>query len=312
MHWQPSASLQTLRNRSLLIQKIRQFFMERKYLEVETPIVSHYGSTDINIFSLKATCFGKTCYLHTSPEFFMKRLLASGSGPIFQIAKVFRDSEQCRWHNPEFTLLEWYKLEVSHHELLKEVDQFLQHILGCEPLVKRSYQEVFATYCNINPHTAPLDDLKNVAKKHKLADVLLDDDMDSYLYLLMSHVIEPILAKELTPTAVYDFPITQSSLARIINNRAARFEVYFKGVELANGFYELTDVEEQSQRFATEKTTREKKGIDCPPLDPFFLRALKEGLPNCSGVALGVDRLIALALNETTISNVLSFYFDRV
>lgn len=312
MDWRPSASIENLRQRALLIQSMRLFFEKRSYLEVETPIISHYGITDVYLSPLKTNCLKKTCYLHTSPEYAMKRLLAAGSGSIFQFAKVFRDDEEGRWHNPEFTLLEWYKLNANHHDLMEEVDVFLQEILKSEPLVKKSYEEVFQTYCNLNPHTATIQELEKSLHCYNLSGVLAEkDDKDTYLYLLMTHVVEPNLAKKPYPTAVYDFPATQASLARIINGYAARFEVYYKGVELANGFYELTDKKEQALRFEEDKAKRLLKGLDVSLMDNLFLAALEYGLPECSGVALGVDRLIALTLKQDSLKKVMAFIFEN-
>lgn len=313
MDWRPSASIENLRKRAIIMQSMRAFFEKRAYLEVETPILSHYGVTDLQLLPLKTNCFKKTCYLHTSPEYAMKRLLAAGSGSIFQFAKVFRDEEKGRWHNPEFTLLEWYKLGACHHELMAEVDIFLQEIIKTKPIVKRSYEEVFQTYCNLNPHTATLQELKKSLSYYNLDNVLEDqDDKDTHLYLLMSHVVEPNLAQQPFPTAVYDFPVTQAALARIINGCAARFEIYYRGVELLNGFYELNDKEEQAQRFQAEQAKRILKCLDVSVVDELFLAALEYGLPQCSGVAVGVDRLIALALSQDSLKKVMAFTFENV
>lgn len=311
--WQPSASLHTLRFRAQLIKRIRHFFDTRGYLEVETPILSRFGITDVYLHQFKTQCLGQSCFLQTSPEYPMKRLLAAGSGPIFQLAKVFRDEELGRWHNPEFTLLEWYQLEIDHHGLMQEMDTFLQEMLSCPPLVKKTYQAAFEEICGFNPHEVTLPELQNVLKKHGLESVLSTDetDVDQYLFLLMSHVVEPAFSTLAYPTALYDFPVSQAALARIINQRAARFEVYFQGIELANGFYELSDVKEQTERFEQDKQTRLAKGLDAGVLDIHLLEALEHGLPDCSGVALGVDRLIALAAKTKKLADILAYDFER-
>jgi elongation factor P--(R)-beta-lysine ligase len=311
--WEPSASHDQLRFRAQIIKRIRCFFENRGYLEVETPVLSRFGITDVYIQQFKTQCLGQACFLQTSPEYPMKRLLAAGSGPIFQLARVFRDEELGRWHNPEFTLLEWYQLNIDHHGLMQEMDIFLQEMLGCLPMVKKTYQVAFEEICGFNPHEVGMVELQSVVKKHGLENVLSVDetDVDQYLFLLMSHVVEPAFSTLPYPVALYDFPISQAALSRIIQNRAARFEVYFQGVELANGFYELSDVKEQTQRFEQDKQKRLAKGLDAGALDIHLLEALDHGLPNCSGVALGVDRLIALAAKAMQLSSVLAFDFER-
>lgn len=309
--WQPSASIELLRERARLITKIRHFFTQREYLEVETPIMARYGTTDVYLSNIKAQ-FRNTSYcLQTSPEYHMKRLLAAGSGPIFQLARVFRDDELGRWHNPEFTLLEWYQLGINHHELMDEVDLFLQAILQSKPMIRKTYQQAFLEACNIDPFTASLEQLRQVLSVYDLAYVLPENeqDRDQYLFLLMSHVVEPFLGKEPVPVAVYNFPASQASLAQINQGIAERFEVYYQGVELANGFHELTDVNAQAQRFALDQKIREEKGFAPVEADQYLLAALEHGLPSCSGVALGIDRLLALALRQPAIASVISFVF---
>lgn len=311
--WRPSASLDVLHKRAELISKIRAFFSARGYLEVETPIMAHFGITDVYLSNIKATFRGQRYCLQTSPEYHMKRLLAAGSGPIFQLAKVFRDDELGRWHNPEFTLLEWYQLDIDHHALTKEVDDFLQTILGCNPLVKKSYQQVFMEICNIDPLTASIEQLQQTLVHFELDNVLgkNEQDKDQYLFLLMSHVVEPAMGKEDVPIAVFDFPPSQSALAQVKNGVAERVEVYYRGVELANGFHELTNVEAQRQRFNEDIAQRIAKSLEPSAADEFLLDALAHGLPPCSGIALGIDRLLALALETTAISDVLAFDFLR-
>lgn len=311
--WQPSASIPVLRKRSQWMDLIRAFFKARNYLEVETPAMARFGITDVYLSNIKATFRNQTYCLQTSPEYHMKRLLAAGSGPIFQLAKVFRDDELGRWHNPEFTLLEWYQLDIDHHTLMQEVDALLQYVLQCNPLIKKTYQQAFLDACGIDPMQASIQEFKNVLQRYNLHQVLpeSEQDRDQYLFLLMSHVVEPDLAKENAPVAVYDFPPSQASLAQMNNGVAARFEVYFRGVELANGFHELTDANLQLERFNQDMDARRALGLPESLPDTYLIQAMQHGLPACSGVALGIDRLLALALDKETIADVLAFDFSR-
>lgn len=311
--WHPSASIEFLKHRAEFIAKIRYFFTERGYLEVETPIMARYGITDVYLSNIQALFRDKTYYLQTSPEYHMKRLLASGSGPIFQLARVFRDDELGRWHNPEFTLLEWYQPGIDHHALMEEMDRFFQEVMCCEPMIKKTYQQVFLESCAIDPFNARPPQLRQVLIHYDLDKVLSpqEEDIDQYLFLLMSHVVEPYLGKEKAPVAVTDFPVSQAALAQIKDGVAERFEVYYRGVELANGFHELTDALAQAKRFAKNQQLRGEKNLFVPQADQYLLQALESGLPSCSGVALGVDRLLALALNQSEIAKIMSFDFGR-
>lgn len=311
--WRPSASIELLHKRATFFKAIRAFFNARYYLEVETPIMAQFGITDVYLANIQATFRNKTYYLQTSPEYHMKRLLAAGSGPIFQLARVFRDDELGRWHNPEFTLLEWYQLHINHHQLMDEVDAFLQQLVHCPPMIRKTYQDIFREVCDIDPLSADIEVLKAVLQRFELDNVLPNDenDRDQYLFLLMSHVVEPAMAKEDRPTAVFNFPSSQAALAKIEKGVAERFEVYYRGVELANGFHELTDTGAQRARFEEDNRMRKENGLEEKPTDTYFLEALSHGLPPCSGVALGVDRLLALALDEPSIANVMAFDFAR-
>ncbi|STX51962.1 lysyl-tRNA synthetase [Legionella busanensis] len=313
MSWQPSATISALRQRAQFIAKIRDFFHKRGYLEVDTPSMARFGITDVYLSNIKATFRGKTYYLQTSPEYHMKRLLAAGSGPIFQLARSFRDDELGRWHNPEFTMLEWYQLNIDHHGLIAEIDELLQLILSCPPLIKKTYQQAFLEVCDLDPLSASIMDLKSCLLNYDLDNVLARDeeDKDQYLFLLMSHVIEPAFTDLNAPVAIYDFPPSQAALAQVNNDVAERFEIYVKGIELANGFHELTDAKIQRERFKSDNALRQAKSLERAEVDEYFLNALEVGLPSCSGVALGVDRLISLALNQTHISSVLAFDFSR-
>jgi lysyl-tRNA synthetase class 2 len=311
--WRPSACIENLKQRAGLMRQIRSFFETRDYLEVETPAMAHFGVTDPYLSNIKAVFRNQIFCLQTSPEYHMKRLLAAGSGPIFQLAQVFRDDELGRWHNPEFTLLEWYKLSATHHELMDEVDLFLQFILNTMPMKRMTYHAAFLASCELNPFEASIDDLKSVVRAHQLEGVLPSDeqDVDQYLFLLMSHVVEPFLSKEETPVAVYHFPPTQAALSKVSEGVAQRFEVYFKGVELANGFHELIDASAQANRFSEDNACRKQRGLPLIESDYWLIDALKYGIPPCSGVALGVDRLLALAMGKQSIAEVMAFDVER-
>jgi len=311
--WQPSATIETLHRRARILAEIRAFFTARGYLEVETPAMARFGITDVYLSNIKAIFRDKPYCLQTSPEYHMKRLLAAGSGPIFQLARVFRDDELGRWHNPEFTLLEWYQLDMDHHALMKEVEVLLQQVLGCGAMIKKTYQQAFLETCEFDPFDVTLEGLQQILRRFGLHEVLGKDetDHDQYLFLLMSHVVEPALAHENNPVAIYHFPPSQAALAQIKNGVAERFEVYYQGVELANGFHELTDAVAQRIRFQQDIALCESRGLPPRELDEYFLQALNYGLPPCSGVALGVDRLLALALEKSSIAETLSFDFSR-
>jgi len=311
--WQPSASIDHLQQRGALLKIIRDFFDRRGYLEVDTPIMGRFGVTDLYLANIKADCRGQSYCLQTSPEYHMKRLLAAGSGPIFQLARVFRDDELGRWHNPEFTLLEWYQLGIDHHELMVEVDALLQTVLTCAPMIKKTYRQVFLDHVQIDPFDCSLESLQQALVRHGLGSVLTpnEQDRDQYLFLLMSHVVEMALAKEPAPVAVYDFPSSQAALAKVINGVAHRFEVYYRGVELANGFHELTEIEAQRARFEDDNLRRLAKGLEQVAPDAYLLEALTHGLPACSGVALGIERLLAIALNQPSVAKVMAFDFSR-
>lgn len=311
--WRPGATLDTLRARARFMADIRAFFDARGYLEVETPIMARFGITDPYLANIRATFRGKDYCLQTSPEYHMKRLLAAGSGPIFQLARVFRDDELGRWHNPEFTLLEWYAPGIDHHVLMDEVDALLRTLLKTGSMVRETYQAVFIRHAGLDPFTECLDGLRLALKSHGLDNVIEADekDRDQYLFLLMSHVVEPALAASKVPVAVHGFPPSQSALAIVNEGFAERFEVYFRGVELANGFHELTDARAQRARFEEDIAIRLSRGFPPAIPDPWLLEALEAGMPAASGVALGLDRLLALKLGEPQLASVVGFDFSR-
>jgi lysine--tRNA ligase-like protein genX len=316
--WQPSASIKNLLTRAKLIEEIRRFFTDRGLLEVETPVLSEFGVTDVHLATFSTefiSPFGeqsKTLWLSTSPEYHMKRLLAAGSGPIFQIGKVFRNEEAGNRHNPEFTMLEWYRPHFDMYRLINEVDDLLQQILECPPAESMSYQFAFQQYVGLDPLSADLSELVEKAKKYQLMGAE-NESRDTLLQFLFSAVVEPQIGQE-APVVVYHFPASQAALAQISSEDlrvAERFEFYYKGLELANGFHELSDAREQLRRFQQDNLQREKMGLPVCAIDTRLLSALQAGIPNCSGVALGVDRLLMIAMGAEHIKEVISFAIDN-
>lgn len=324
-HWRPSADLSVLRLRAELLAQIRAFFAARGVLEVETPALSAAAITDPHLASFK-TCYsgpgsqhGRPLYLHTSPEFAMKRLLAAGSGCIYQIARVFRDGEAGSRHNPEFTLLEWYRVGFDHHRLMDEVAELVGMLLAgrlalAEP-ERLSYRQIFQHHLNLDPHRATVADLAACAETRNISipTGMPPDDPDPWLDLLLTHCVEPRLGSGRL-TFVHDYPASQAALARLRPDDppvGERFELYINGIELANGFHELGDAVEQRRRFAQENAARRAAGLPIMPMDEHLLAALEFGLPDCAGVALGFDRLVMLATRKTSLAEVLAFPLDR-
>lgn len=311
-NWLPTASLKLLQFRSQCLQKIREFFHQKNILEVDTPLMSFASVTTPAIASITTNYSiddrNYNLYLQTSPEFYMKRLLAAGSGPIFQICKAFRQGESGRVHNPEFTMLEWYRPGFNHHDLMDEMTEFFHLLLPIETVKRISYEELFKSELEINPHAASAKELALLAKKHDLTVFGNDEeDKDTWLDLLLSHCIEPNLQGL---TFVYDFPVSKSALAKIRHDNypvAERFEAYIDRVELANGFHELADGKEQHTRFEKELSERKQLGLPPIPIDYALLDALHAGFPDCAGVAVGIDRLIMIAAQQPSIANVMSF-----
>lgn len=305
--WQPSCSIEMLQKRADLLNKIRKFFVAKNVLEVTTPVAAKYSVTDPHLHALTTEFANSTYYLQTSPEYYMKRLLAAGSGCIYQIAPAFRDDESGHLHQPEFSLLEWYRLGFDQHDLMDEVEELLRLILECKPARRISYADLFQEYLAIDPHSISKSELVELAKQNSLDLELLDKD--SYLQLLMSQLIEPQIGQD-APCFVYDFPASQGALAKLNPNDAncaQRFEVYYKGIELANGFNELQDPNEQLARFQQDLVKRKALGYKQVEIDHEFIQALQHGLPQCSGIALGIDRLLMLMTAAKDISAVMSF-----
>lgn len=326
--WRPAASLERLRLRAGLLAAVRAFLAARGVLEVETPVLAAATIPEVHLASLAtrwrgpgAPEQGAVLYLQTSPEVHMKRLLAAGSGPIFQLARAFRDGESGRRHNPEFTLLEWYRPGFDHHALMDEVEALLAATLGAgilrAPAERLTYGELFSRHAGLDPHRAAAADLDAALAAAGVAAPALDpEDRDGRLQLLLGHLIEPRLPAGRV-TFVYDFPSSQAALARVRPGAdgappvAERFEVYVGPVELANGFHELADAAEQRRRFEADLAARRRLGLPTPPLDERFLAALAAGLPPCAGVALGFDRLVMLAAGAGALAEVIAFPIDR-
>ena len=316
--------LPILRLRAELLARTRAFFAARDVLEVETPMLSVAATTDPHLasfatqYSGPGSCHGQPFYLHTSPEFPMKRLLAAGSGCIYQIARVFRDGEAGRRHNPEFTLLEWYRAGFDHHQLMNEVAELASVLLADRvPLAKpewRSYRELFARL-GLDPHRVTVAELTACAERCRVPvpPGMPLEDTDPWLDLLLTHCIEPHLGQGRL-CFVYDYPASQAALARLRPGDppvGERFELYLNGIELANGFHELGDAVEQRRRFAAENAARRAQGLPVMPIDENLLAALETGLPDCAGVALGFDRLVMLAAGKNSLAEVLAFPFEQ-
>lgn len=312
--WAPTAGRAALELRARLLERARAFFAGLGVLEVETPVLGRTTATDPHIDSVSLVLGGETFYLQTSPELFMKRLLAAGSGSIYQISKAFRAGEAGARHNPEFTLLEWYRVGLDHHGLMDEVEAFLRAVVDAPEAVRASYGALFREHVGLDPHEASATELERAYRDLGLPSVQGRGlSREDWLNLLMSEHVEPRLPPE-KPLLVYDYPVEMAALARIRRETppvAERFEVYFKGLELANGYHELESAPEQRERFLSDLERRRVLGKEPVPVDERLLAALETGLPSCAGVALGFDRLVMLAAGASRIDEVSSFTHDR-
>lgn len=319
--WMPSATLEALRLRAKLYALIRDFFAERGVLEVETPVLSQAGNTDPNIASFSLEFSGRTDgaprtrWLRTSPEFPLKRLLAAGIGDCYELGRVFRDGEAGGRHNPEFTMLEWYRIGWDHRRLIDETSALVAAAMASAGLAteveKIAYRDLYRRRLGVDPATADVPQL--IAA---LGEVEIDPeglDRDDWLDLLMTHRIQPAFPAGRI-TVVYDYPASQCALARIRPDDppvAERFELYLGALELANGYHELNDAGEQRRRFIADNARRAARGLPQPAIDERLLRALQAGLPDCAGVALGVDRLLMAMLDADRIGAAVSFSFAK-
>ncbi|MCC7430937.1 EF-P lysine aminoacylase GenX [bacterium] len=306
-----TSNLENLKTRSLLLKNLRIFFEAKGYLEVETPLLSHFPSIDLHIEPFTTfSANNEEFFLQTSPEFAMKRLLACGFGSIFQVCKAFRNGEFGNLHNPEFTIVEWYKPGFSHFELMAEISELFTKLLQTKPAKFTSYKEAFETHLKINPFLCSTEDLQNLAKQKLTTLPNLENSKDDWLNFLLTEFVEKKLGVE-QPEFLYNYPSSQAALSKINGGFAERFELYVDGIELCNGFHELTDAKEQAKRFELENQKRESQGKRVLPKDTRFLQALEFGIPACSGVALGFDRLVLLALKTKNIKETLTFSFEN-
>lgn len=320
--WQPSASIDAIRLRARVNAAIRVFFAARDVLEVETPVMSQAGNTDPNITSFPLEFSGRTDgaprtrWLRTSPEFALKRLLSAGVGDCYELGRVFRDGEAGGRHNPEFTMLEWYRLGRDHLQLADETIGLIQELLalvGREATVARiSYRELYRSMLGIDPMTADIQVLRAA-----FGDIAINPDglsHDDWLDLLMTHHLQPCFPPDQL-LVVYDYPASQCALAKLAGRDgvpvAERFELYLGPLELANGYHELLDAGEQRGRFERDVAIRASRGMQAPPIDDRLLAALEQGMPPCAGVALGVDRLLMAMLGTSRIADVLALDFAR-
>jgi elongation factor P--(R)-beta-lysine ligase len=322
--WQPTASLDSVRLRARLYATIRTFFAERDVLEVETPVLSMAGNTDPNIESFSLEFSGRTDgaprtrWLRTSPEFALKRLLAAGVGDCYELGRVFRNGEAGGRHNPEFTMLEWYRIGWDHHRLIDESVALVQAALA---LVGRKADATTTTFRDLYRERLGLDPFAadEAELRAALGDIEIDPtglNRDDWLDLLMTHRLQPGFDRD-GILVVRDYPVSQSALAKIRAGQggepavAERFELYLGALELANGYHELTDADEQRARFLRDRAARAMRGAVQPPLDEGLLAAMACGLPACAGVALGVERLLMAMTDTDRIADVLTFEFSR-
>ena len=322
MSYQRGASLEMLRQRAAMLAAVRAFFAARGVLEVETPALSSAGATDpaIEPIIARVRSLGSAPqYLQTSPEFAMKRLLAAGSGDIYQLCRVFRDDELGRWHQPEFTMLEWYRVGWDEQRLMTEVAELVTAVLaaatpGAARAARRVVQVSYAHALNAAlgaPPDAPTAELVSLLEKSGI-DVPAGLSHDAVLDLAFGTVVLASFEAGAV-TLVYDYPASQAALARVKPTTppvAARFEAFVGGIELANGFHELADAVEQRRRFANDVAKRAAAGQHEPPIDEELLRALPS-LPDCAGVALGFDRLVALATGHDALESALAFVHGK-
>ena len=321
--WTPNASRDAMRLRAWVNRLVREFFHARNVLEVETPVLSQAGNTDPNIASFQVEFSGRTDgapstrWLRTSPEFALKRLLAAGIGDCYELGRVFRDGEAGGRHNPEFTMLEWYRVGWDHLRLIEETAELVRaalSLVGREASLQVvAYRNLYRDTLGIDPFTASDEELRAA-----LGDVQIDSSglvRDDWLDLLMTHRLQPAFAAD-TLLAVVDYPASQCALAQVRDDGdghpvAERFELYLGSIELANGYHELREAGEQARRFSRDGDVRRSRNQAVPPTDPHLIDALESGLPACAGVALGMDRLLMALLETPRIADVLAFEFSR-
>ncbi|MDV6316831.1 elongation factor P--(R)-beta-lysine ligase [Idiomarina sp. HP20-50] len=320
-HWRPTADWSVLVKRAELMRQVRQFFYERQVTEVDTHLLSQFGVTDCHLnnltteFKYPLPSGNKTLYLQTSPEYAMKRVLAAYHRDIYQLSHVVRDDEIGRFHNPEFTLLEWYRVGYDDRQLIAEVSALLTELCGAPEVQVVTYQQSFIDGLGFDPLTKTgVSKIKQyLIEQPALSEwMLTETDEDTILQVAFSSFIENQFPLD-TPVCVTEFPRSQAALAKIDQDDprvARRFEFYYRGVELANGYHELTDPVEQRDRFEKDNQWRKQQDLPVRPEDTRLLAALESGLPSCSGVALGFDRLLMIVCEANSITEVLPFSID--
>lgn len=320
--WRPTAGPTALKRRAAMLADLRAFFAEREVLEVETPLLSAETTLDLHLEPLTSTVDapgidGRRMYLQTSPELAMKRMLAAGSGSIYQVCKAFRGGERGRWHNPEFTILEWYRVGWDVHRLMGEVAALIETLLAgsrsLEPATYVSYADLMRRHAGIDPHEASIQALRRAVADGPSPVDTSGLDRDDLLSRLFDEQVEPRFAADRV-TVVFNYPASQAAMARLNASdprSAERFEAYVGEIELANGYGELRDPIEQRQRLERDLASRRGTGRPLPPVPSRFLAALESGLPPCAGVALGFDRLLGLDLEAGSIDEVVAFPMER-
>lgn len=320
MSWRPSSSPQSARHRACLLQLARDYFADQQVLEVCTPVLSRVAVSDPQIESIGTRLSvlpGREHYLRTSPEFCMKRLLAAGYPDIYEIGPVFRDGEVGPRHQPEFTMIEWYRLNFGLMEIIEDTLSLISTMLGQPELAKNalrlSYRHAMQEYAGADPIAADLETLKRAANADPDLSAALGDERDDWLNFILSHKLAPGFATDRL-TILFHYPASQAALARITpddNTVADRFEVFLGELELANGYVELNDAIEQRDRFAADQEERTRRGMPLRPIDEQLLAALDGGLPNCAGVAVGFDRLHMIFEGSNNIAAVQTFAFNK-
>ncbi|MEZ6047798.1 MAG: EF-P lysine aminoacylase EpmA [Planctomycetaceae bacterium] len=324
--WKPTATIEDLRRRALVLKSLRLFFENRGYWEVETPILSRETVIDAHLqpLQLEDGAIRGTRYLQTSPEAHMKRLLTAGADRIYQISRVFRQHEQGARHNTEFTMLEWYACEENHIDQMDFVEKLVREVAGAcpdspsltdQPFERLTYEVAFERYLGTKVLSLTAEELRQLAIHEKIAipDSLHDQDRDGWLNLLLAERIEPRLGVE-QPVFLLDYPASQSALARVREDNppvAERFELYLNGIEICNGYHELTDAEELRARFREQNQHRDQEGVAPLPLPELFLESMEQGYPASAGVALGIDRLLMWLMKKATLPEVVAFPYDR-
>ena len=335
-NWRPSCSLRMLHARAAMLKAAREFFQLQGYLEVETPCLSRDIVIDAWLEPIEVRHSGERWFLQTSPEAAMKRLLAAGSGSIFQVSRVFRAAESGTRHNPEFTMIEWYGVDTDWHQQIELTEQLVRACVAAAAEVTAkdlaadwaagdfrctTYAQAFERVFGIDVHAATGTKLLEIARKHQipLPETCSSDQRDDLLNAMLAFAIEPDLGRSRTseqsaPEFLCDYPPSQAALAQTSETHpgvARRFELYIDGIELCNGYQELTDVDELQRREDAQNAVRSESELKTLPGAPAMAAAMKSGLPNCSGVALGFDRLVMIATGSKQIKDVLPFPADR-